>query len=304
MNDRSEPTMSAAAPDTVAVQPWDGAMRTLYKSEHGANVVQQHYRKLLDAWPIPAERVRVSTRQGETFVLVSGPQEAPPLVLLHGSGGNAANWRGDIASWAKHFRTYAVDIIGEAGDSAPSRPPLDSDAYALWLDDVLAALGLDDVAIVASSLGGWMALDYATRRPSRVTKLALQCPSGIGKQTMGWLPKALFLRMFGRRGVRHTARMVTGLNTSLTEAALDDIVLTFTTYKPRTERLPIFSDDKLRGLTMPVLVIIGAMDIMLDSAETAERVRRCVPNATVHVLPDVGHAILGQTDTVLAFLRD
>ncbi|MFI6047255.1 alpha/beta fold hydrolase [Nocardia sp. NPDC051321] len=277
-------------------------MTTIYKSERGADKVRRRYEELLREWPVPAEHLRVPTREGETFVVVSGPQDAQPLLLLHGSGANTAMWRGEIASWAQHFRTYAIDIIGEAGASAPSRPPLDSDRLALWLDDVLEYLGLETVSVVAASLGGWVALDYAVRRPGRITRLALLCPSGIGAQTMGWLPKALFLRLFGRRGVRQTARIVTGLDTPLTEQVLDDIVLTFTQYKPRTERLPIFSDDALRHLTMPMLVIVGARDVMLDSAATADRVRRHVPDATVHVLPGVGHAILGQSDEVSKFL--
>lgn len=73
-------------------------------------------------------------------------------------------------------------MIGEAGLSAPSRPPLASDAYALWLDDLLRSLGLDRVSIVGVSLGGWLALDYATRRPERIERLAVLCPAGVGRQ--------------------------------------------------------------------------------------------------------------------------
>lgn len=277
-------------------------MTAIYKSESGAGKVRRRYEELLREWPVPAEHLRVPTREGETFVVVSGPRDAPPLLLLHGSGANTTMWRGEITSWAPHFRTYAIDIIGEAGASAPSRPPLDSDRLALWLDDVLEDLGLDTISVVAASLGGWVALDYAVRRPGRITRLALLCPGGIGAQKMGWLPLALFLRFFGRRGVRQTARIATGLDTELTEQVLDDVVLTFTHYKPRTERLPIFADDALRHLTMPMLVIVGARDVMLDSATTADRVRRHIPNATVQILPDAGHAILGQADAILAFL--
>lgn len=39
---------------------------------------------------------------------------------------------GDVTEWAKHFRTYAVDVIGQPGFSAPSRPAYESDDYAAW----------------------------------------------------------------------------------------------------------------------------------------------------------------------------
>ncbi|MGW5361764.1 alpha/beta fold hydrolase [Actinopolymorpha pittospori] len=278
-------------------------MNTIYKSEAGANEIQRRYRDMLVTWPVPAEHVRVPTRAGETFVVVSGPPDAPPLLLLHGSGANAIMWGADIASWAGHFRTYAVDLIGEPGLSAPSRPPFASDAYALWLDDVLEGLGITTTSIVAASLGGWMALDYATRRPERVTSLALLCPAGIGRQKIGFLFKALLLRPFGRWGVRRSARSVTGLETPESGAVVDYLVLTFTQFKPRMDRLPVFPDEALRRLTMPILVIVGGRDVMLDSEGTARRVRQCVPHATVNLLPEVGHSILGQTDSVLAFLR-
>ncbi|MFC4058201.1 alpha/beta fold hydrolase [Planomonospora corallina] len=278
-------------------------MSTIYRSEAGADEIRRRYQEALSAWPVPAEHVRVPTREGETFVVVSGPPDAPPVLLLHGSGTNAAMWRGDVASWARHFRVHAVDLVGEPGLSAPSRPPLDTDALALWLDDVLEGLGVTTASIVGASLGGWLALHYATRRPERVSRLALLCPGGLGRQRTGWMVKALLLRPFGRWGLRRSARLVAGLRSPRDRPVLDHVVLTFAQFKPRTERLPVFPDEVLRGLTMPVLVIVGGRDAMLDSEETARRVRRCVPHATVRLLPETGHTILGQTEPVAAFLR-
>ncbi|MEN2422574.1 alpha/beta fold hydrolase [Streptomyces rimosus] len=278
-------------------------MSTIYKSAAGEQQLRQRYQEALAAWPVPAEHIRVPTREGETFVVASGPKEAPPLVLLHGAGANTSMWLGDIATWSRHFRTYAVDLIGEPGLSAPSRPPLASDAYAQWLDDVLDGLDIATTAVVATSLGGWMALDHATRRPGRVTRLALLCPGGVGKQRMGLLFKALLLRPFGRRGMLRSARSATGLNTPQAAPVLDQVVLTFQQFKPRTEQLPVFSDDELHGLDIPLLLIAGTDDTLFDSAGTAQRIQANVPDATVRLLPGVGHAIFGQTDEVLAFLR-
>ncbi|WP_214415029.1 alpha/beta fold hydrolase [Sphaerisporangium fuscum] len=278
-------------------------MTMIYKSEAGGRELLEHYRQALEAWPVPAEQLRVPTRQGETFVLVSGPHDAPPLVLLHGSGANASMWRGDVATWSQNFRTYAVDLVGEPGLSAPSRPALDSDAVALWLDDVLEGLGIIDAAFVGTSLGGWTALDYAIRRPERVTRLALMCPGGVGRQKVGWMFKALLARLFRRGGLRESAMAVAGLDGDRDRQALDAVILTFTHFNPRRERLPVFPDEALRALTMHVLVIVGGRDVMLDSHQTARRVRECIPRATVHLLPEVGHAVFGQAEPIAAFLR-
>lgn len=266
-------------------------MSAIYKSETGASEIQRRYRQTLRTWPVPAEHMRLPTRN------------APPLVLLHGSGTNTTMWMGDITTWAQHYRTYAIDIIGEPGLSAPSRPPLASNAYAQWLDDVQQGLGITNASIVGTSLGGWLALDYATRQPQRVARLALLCPGGIGRQKTGWLFKTLPLRPFGRWGIRRSARTVTGLNTPEAQPVLDSLVLTFTQFNPRTQRLPVFTDDALRRLTMPVQVTVGGRDAMFDSQGTARRVHQCIPHATVNLLAEAGHAILGQTDPILTFLQ-
>ncbi|MEU4836029.1 alpha/beta fold hydrolase [Streptosporangium sp. NPDC023615] len=278
-------------------------MTTIYKSEAGERELRDRYLRVLDTWPVPAEHIRVPTREGETFVLASGPKDAPSVVLLHGSGANTSMWREDVVTWSRHFRTYAVDLVGEPGLSAPSRPALDSDAVSLWLDDVLDGLGITETALVGSSLGGWAALDHAIRRPGRVTRLVLLCPGGVGRQKVGWIFKSLLTRPFRRGGLRETAMAVAGLDGERDRQALDAVVLTFTHFNPRRERLPVFPDDALRGLTMPVLVIVGGRDAMLDSYRTARRVRACVPRSTVILLPETGHAVFGQTEPIAEFLR-
>ncbi|MFI6909477.1 alpha/beta fold hydrolase [Nonomuraea sp. NPDC050394] len=278
-------------------------MTMIYKSREGGLELLGHYRRILDTWPVPAEHIRVPTREGETFVLASGPQDAPPLVLLHGSGANTSMWRADIATWSRHFRTYAVDLVGEPGLSAPSRPVLGSGAVALWLDDVLEGLQVTGAAFVGTSLGGWTALDYAIRRPERVTRLALMCPGGVGRQKAGWIFKALLARPFRRGGLRESAMAVAGLDADKDRQALDAVVLTFTHFNPRREKLPVFPDDALRGLTMPVLVIVGGRDAMFDSRQSARRIRECVPHAAVTLLPEAGHAIFGQSEPIAEFLR-
>ena len=73
-------------------------MSAVYASTAGGQVVVQRYREILRLWPVPREELLVPTREGDTFVVACGPPEAPPLVLLHGSGSNAAMWMGDVAA--------------------------------------------------------------------------------------------------------------------------------------------------------------------------------------------------------------
>ena len=65
----------------------------------------------------------------------------------------------------------------------------------------------------------------------------------------------------------------------------------------------LFSDEALKRLTMPVLAILGGKDVLLDSTQTKRRLERDVPRADVHYLPEAGHYIRDQTQTVVEFLR-
>jgi pimeloyl-ACP methyl ester carboxylesterase len=258
---------------------------------------------------VPNEHLRVPTREGETFVVVSGPENAPALVLLHGASGNAVMWMGDIAAWAAHFRVFAVDVIGDAGLSAPARPQLESDAHALWLDDVMQGLSLSRASFVGVSNGGWLVLDYATRRPDRVESLVVLCPGGVVR-AKNILLKALPFLLLGNWGARKVREMILGRTPANASKAhqifADFIALIFEHLRPRTKRHPIFSDDALKRLAsfqLPVMAILGGKDVILDSAAIKQRLERVLPHSEIRCLPNAGHFIPGQTAPILEFLR-
>lgn len=278
-------------------------MQSIYKTKAGGRALAQRYHELLALWPVANQQLHLATSQGATFVIASGDKAAPPLVLLHGAGSNSLSWLRDVAEWAKHFRVYAVDVIGEPGLSTQSRPPLASDAYARWIGEVFNALSLTQADIVGISLGGWLALDFATRNPSRIGKLVLLCPGGVGRQKMGFLFKAMVLMLFGEWGRKKALSLALGATRENANPQAEAYMLSiFRQFRPRRDKLPVFSDEQLRQLTMPVLLIVGARDAMLDSRETVARMKRTASKLTVHELPETGHLIVGQTETIGAFL--
>jgi pimeloyl-ACP methyl ester carboxylesterase len=277
----------------------------VYRSAAAAAAVETQYRRVLDQWPVPKTELQLPTRQGSTFVLACGPESAPPVVLLHGAQANAAAWMLDIALWSTRFRLYAVDMIGEAGFSARVRLELPGDAHALWLDDVFQGLGLSRAAIVGMSLGGWLALDYAKRRPAAVLALALICPAGIGRQK-NFLLKALPLLLLGPWGRRKMRELVFGP----APQALPEHVLPLAqlmecvgrAIKPRVVSIPQLTDAELSRLGMPILAIIGGRDVLLDSRDTRERLQRSAPQAEICFIEAGYHFLPDQTSRVMDFL--
>jgi pimeloyl-ACP methyl ester carboxylesterase len=281
-------------------------MSAVYKSEEGQRLVESRYRDLLARWPVPSEQRSISTSFGDTFVVACGTPSMSPVVLLQGSGANAAMWLRDVATLSASHRVYCVDVIGEPGLSAPSRPRLDASTYASWLREVLDHLSLAHVAMMGVSLRGWLALAFATAEPERVDRLVLVSTCGIGRARVSFVIKTLALMLMGSWGRRKALMLTVGPMRGKPDATALEMgrfaALISTHFKHRRERVPIFTDEALRRLTMPVLAIIGAQDALLDSDGTRRRLEAQVTQATVRMLPDAGHVVRCEIDDINAFL--
>jgi pimeloyl-ACP methyl ester carboxylesterase len=276
-------------------------MTGIYKSEAGRQAIESFYRNLLTRWPMANEHVIVPTRHGETMVIACGPADGPPMVLLHGSGSNSAVWIRDVAEWGTRYRVYAVDVIGEPGLSAESRPSLRSGAYVDWLDDVFQYLGLRSASLVGVSLGGWLALAYAVKRPTRVASLTLLSPAGIGARKQLFIVKAALMLMFGKRGIDKAWSAASG-KAPLAGPLAEYMRLIFANFRPRLDAPPVFTDAELRALSMSIQVVVGANDAMLHATQIRDRVTRLLPHAELIWLDDAGHMLPPQTARVADFL--
>lgn len=278
----------------------------VYRSPESAQIVEAQYRQVIDRWPVSKVELMIPTREGATFVIACGPEDAPPVLLLHGSQANSAAWLPDISLWSTKFRVFAIDMIGEPGFSARVRPGLADDAHALWLDDVFKGLGVERAALVGTSLGGWLALDYASRRPAAVQALALICPAGIGKQK-NFLLKAMPLLLLGPWGKRKVREMVFGPAPKVLPKALQPIAELMNTLsravKPRVVSIPRLTDAQLGELAMPILTIIGGRDALLDSWDTRARLQRAAPHAEICFIENGYHFLPEQAPRVMDFLE-
>lgn len=276
----------------------------IYKSEQAADEARNRYAECLRSWPVANQQRYIATRQGKTFVVACGPDSAPPVVLLHGTMSNAAAWMHEVVRWAKEFRVYAIDIIGDAGLSAPARPSFASDAHAAWLSDVLDGLAVGSASIVGTSLGGGLALDFAIRQPGRVDSLTLMCPAGVADKSIIWW--ALPLLLLGPWGARKVRERIIGTFPSPDSdrekkfAELTDLI--FKSMVPRTENLPPFTDEQLSRLTMPVLVLLGGRDVTMDSSRIKHRFEEYVRHAEILVYPNARHYLGDQSAAIAQFL--
>lgn len=277
-----------------------------YRSPEAAAGILDLYQSLLDEWPAAIARHTVSTRQGDTFVMESGDPDKPPVVLLHGSLANSASWLREVDTWSTHFHLFAVDMIGEPGLSAPVRPPLESEDYACWLDDVLDALDLPSAALVGVSLGGWLALDYVIRRPQRVSRLAVIVPGGVGPQRniLIWALPLMLLGPWGRKKVSERLLGPEPEITTATESRFGDMIKRIGRHCiPRYDHLPVFSDQALADIAVPVMAVVAGRDVILAPGPMRQRLEDHVPDLHLLYLPEARHYPGNQALPVLEFLQ-
>ncbi len=283
----------------------------IYKSPEGEAEIKRIYGEALKLWPVENQHLWLPTRFGKTFAIASGPADAPPLLLFHGSGSNSLTWGGDVEAWSRDYRVYAIDIIGEPGFSDPGRPDWHTSAYVEWMDDILDALVLESAALVGMSLGGWLVLSYAAARPEKVSSLVLICPGGLSNERISFVFKALFFMMLGKWGQKRVIRLVGHTDSSaegenpqsaIPQEMVDFMSLVGRQFRHRKGRLPKLSDAGLAQLRMPVKMYFGQEDALLDAPTAVARLREHVPHAQIEFLPAVGHVILRKTDETLVFL--
>ena len=277
-------------------------MKSVFRTPEGKKEILTRYEKILTLWPAPCERLTVPTAYGDTFVMASGKKDGDAIVLLHGSTTNAAMWLADAAVLGKTHRVYAVDIIGEPGKSAESRPDTVSSHYARWLIEVFDGIGIGTAAVGGNSLGGWMALSLATYVPQRVSVLMLLAPAGLAPVRTSFLLKTMWYAMHGEKGADRLSKMIFGNVTIPSEATAFGKLLQ-KHYIPRApQKMPVFTNEQLERLSMPVLFFGGKNDPLINISKSAERLGALVPHADIRILENMAHTLINLGSDMAMFL--
>jgi esterase len=103
-----------------------------------------------------------STKHGET---------GQPLIILHGLFGSARNWQGIARQLADRYTVYTLDLRNHG-----SSPHADEMSYSSMAKDVLAFMALnklDDAIVLGHSMGGKVAMQFASSWPEKVSKLVI-----------------------------------------------------------------------------------------------------------------------------------
>jgi pimeloyl-ACP methyl ester carboxylesterase len=225
------------------------------------------------------------------FLHEGGKSTKPPLVLIHGAGGDHLSWPPEIRRLA-NARVFTLDLPGHGNSEGPGRQTVDD--YADSVVGFLNAAGLSRAVFVGHALGGAIALTLAIDHPERV--------AGIGLISAGAsLPISSSI-------LENAANPATSL--LAIQALLELMSIPQTPKNLRTQafgqmsaiRPTLFHGDLLAcdqfdvtswldAIQTPVLVLCGTDD-QLTPRRYSEKLAGQIPGAALQTIEAAGHLVM------------
>jgi pimeloyl-ACP methyl ester carboxylesterase len=229
-------------------------------------------------------------------VTAPGYARRPPLVLINGLAEQPESWYRNAGYWRRYFDVHTPALLAydgaelhrRIGDGLPVSIDYLVERLHAYLDQYVQA---PPYHLVANSLGGKVAVEFATRFPEQVARLVLLCPSGLSDDER--LPLV--------EGVRRNdlKSLIDSVFTDPRQA--DPRLLTYYEgrFKDRRWRSGLLrtvqgtKDHRVRGLlsrvTQPTLLVVGEQDRIVDPRQAADAAA-LLPRGQLRVLPQCGHA--------------
>ncbi len=247
------------------------------------------------------EPVMVAAEGWAVRALRMGPEvaheTAPPLLMLHGFGGDLKNWQFNQPELATDRAVFAIDLPGHGASSKT----IDGDGSVAWLAEAvrgaMAALEINRAHLVGHSLGGAIALRMALDEPVRIASVTLVCPAGLGPEVNAGYIEG-FIAADRRREMKATVEALFADPSYVSRDMVEDL-LKYKRLDGVLAALRKIADaafaggrqatmlaDRLTGLDVPVQVIWGAEDRIIPPAHAAR-----LPEPRRHVLPGAGHMV-------------
>lgn len=252
----------------------------MFKNEQAKARVADWFDKFRARIKTPTESRVVQTSFGATHVLVGGPENGAPLVILHGAMASSAHALVELGPLLETYRVYAVDVMGQSVKSADMRPSVLNDEYGKWLVEVLDGLQLAKVNLIGISWGGFVSIRFAAVAPSRIERLVLLVPAGLvsGSAWAGFVRMGLPMAMYmlspsPARLKKFMANLLTTLDDDWTPYLGD----AFLSYNMNMTVPKLAKPEELESLTAPTLVIAADDDVSFPGDRVLARAAQLFP---------------------------
>jgi len=252
--------------------------------EHEAKM-NEIYESKLAQWPTPYATTYVETSFGKVYVIISGPEEAPPILLLNAGQMAAWSWVTNVGALNEHYRTYAVGTIGEVSRSVLSdinHYPQNGKEWSDLLVEITDALGIEKTLVVGASNGGFLATNYAIYYPERVEALALLGPMGLTPSTNENIVRIALAQLFPLKIVQdNTITWSFGEDPELLAQIEDWFRLVLKGAAPKQSPPITMKAEELQQVSVPTLLVIGKSDNLMGDLNAVRELASNVPGIEI-----------------------
>lgn len=273
---------------------------------------EEAYDKALALFKIPFIEQEVKTKFGNAHVIICGPKNGEPLVLLHGMNASSTMWYPNIKSYSKYYRVYAIDYFLEPGKSQYIGKTSNTNEIIDWYFEIFDQLQLKKFNLLGASRGGWLSVNIALRAGSRINKLILLSPA----QTFGIIKPGFDIFSNVGYSVIPKRKKLRGILETMSSNVDGMSQIFINQYFMATKKASIdanvikmqpFFGKELKSLKMPILVLIGDRDI-INGGLNLTRAKRLCANVDTGTISNAGHFLsMDQSDIVdkrvIEFLR-
>jgi pimeloyl-ACP methyl ester carboxylesterase len=211
-------------------------------------------------------------------------------------------WTAQIEALVATHRVYAVDLPGNYALSEPERTPRGFDDFARWFVEVLDALGLPQADYVGISYGAAVGARVALAVPDRIRRLVMLAPAAtLTAVTAGlWLQGLGVLAWPSRArhaGMLRWMAVAPSEGRERYEALMEKVADIIYAGRKRTgvSLIPtpgVLSDDELRRIRVPTLVMIGDQEKIYDAKVALARAEALIPGVKTLCIPDASHDLM------------
>ena len=238
----------------------------------------------------------------------SGASEDPPLLFVHGWNSNWQLFLLNLAAFMDTRRCLAIDLPGFGGSEMPVEP-ITIKGYAKTVDAMCAALGVDCVSVVGSSMGGFIGAELALSFDTRVDRLVLVSAAGLSTEYVARTPSLALARvvsaafphafMFESLVVRRPRLRRAAMQPmirypeKLSVPLAEELALSSGKpgFVPALKALLEYSyRERLAAIEIPVLIVWGRNDLLVPVNDAARYQNLIGDNARVEIFEDTGHA--------------
>jgi len=231
-----------------------------------------------------------------------GPADAPVILLIHGFTHSRETWDAWAAALKSDYRVVRYDLLGHGLTGPDAQERYAPAERAVFVGDVLDALGIERATIAGNSLGGLAAWRFAHDHPDRTAALILISPGVFSLNGVSDVPAEIptamkaYLLTAPEAGVAASAGVIYGDDDKMTPARLAtmrDMMRREGNGEAMIKSLEEFTLPDPTGLLAeietPALILWGEADAVIPT-EQGRRMQAAMPNATLITYPGVGHA--------------